>query len=103
MNLYEILVPTKFGFPDPTRAIKTRHHKQWDKVVRSISGGLTLMTPSKGQYLHGKELMEEKVIPVRIACEEKDMRKIVQFTLAHYRQKAVMYYELSNKVYIVKS
>ena len=46
MKLYEILVPTKYG--DNEKPIRTKHHKEWDKYVRKISGGLTILTPGKG-------------------------------------------------------
>jgi hypothetical protein len=95
LKLFEILVPTIYG--DTNRPISTAHHREWDKVIRKISGGLTILTPAKGQWIHEHNVYEERVIPVRIMCTEKDMEKIVPFTLKHYRQKAVMYYVLSNE------
>ena len=92
-KLFEILVPTIYG--DTLKPIRTRHHKRWDEMVRKVSNGLTLMTPAKGQWLFEGALFEERVIPVRIACTDTEMDKIVQFSLRHYRQKAIMYYVLS--------
>lgn len=97
--LYEILVPTKYG--DTLGPISTKHHKNWDAKVRSISGGLTILKPAKGQWVFQQELFEERVIPVRIMATERQMHKIVQFTLQHYRQKAVMYYVISTDCRIV--
>lgn len=98
-SLYEVLVPTIYG--DTLKPISTKHHKSWDAVVRKITNGLTVFSPAKGQWIHEGSLYEERVIPVRIMCRSDDISKVVNFTLEHYRQKAVMYYVLSNESYIV--
>ncbi len=97
--LYEVLVPTIYG--DTVKPIKTRHHKEWDKQVQRISGGMTILSPAKGKWIFKGEEFPEKVSPVRIMCSQDDMIKIVKMTLKHYRQKAVMFYVLSNQVFIV--
>lgn len=101
MKLYNILVPTKYG--DTLRPISTKHHKNWDKVVRSITGGLTILKPGTGQWMFEGELFEERIIPVMIMCSEKEIQKIVKFTIKHYRQKAVMYWVVSNECYLVEA
>lgn len=40
LKLFEILVPTKFNSGRPVR---TKHHKEWDKFVHKLAGGLTLL------------------------------------------------------------
>lgn len=100
MELWEILVPTEYN--DTKKPVKTRHHKQWDKFVRGISGGLTVFKPVKGQWVHMDELYEERNIPVRIACTEKQIRQIITFSLRHYRQLAIMAYRISDKVLILE-
>ena len=99
MKLYEILVPTIYG--DTLKPISTAHHKNWDAEVRKITNGLTILKPAKGQWLHESKLYEERTIPVRIACGPIQMNKIVDLTLRHYRQKAVMYYLISEDCHIV--
>lgn len=100
--LWEILVPTKYG--DTLKPIRLRHHKRWDEYIRKIAGGLTILRPAKGQWLKEKtELFEEKVIPVRVACTRSEIDQIIQFTLSHYRQHAVMAYKLSEEVLLVKN
>lgn len=99
MKLFEILVPTVYG--DTMRPIRTRHHKNWDAMVRKIAGGLTILKPAKGQWVFGDELHEEKVIPVRIACTDAQMLQIVKFSFRHYRQKAIMYYTVSTECNIL--
>jgi hypothetical protein len=96
MDLYEIVVPTRFG--DNGQPIRTAHHKSWDKRVQAISGGLTILSPVKGKWLFQGIEYPERVIPVRIACDSYQMAAIAQMTLQHYRQKSVMYYKLSSDV-----
>lgn len=98
-KLFEILVPTIYG--DTMKPIRTRHHKRWDEFVRKVSSGLTLMTPAKGQWVFENSLFEERVIPVRIFCTDAEMDKIVRFSFTHYRQKAIMYYVVSNDCKVV--
>lgn len=98
--LYEILVPTQFE--DTKKSVSVRHHREWDKVVRKITNGLTILKPAKGQWIDGGELYEDRVIPVRIACDQKQFLQIMQFTLKHYRQLAIMGYKISDEVYFVR-
>ena len=98
-TLYEILVPTIYG--DSLKPIRTRHHKHWDRRIQNITGGLTVLSPAKGKWTYKGEEYPEKVIPVRIMCTKSQMEKVVQITLEHYRQKAVMYYTLSTDVHVV--
>lgn len=114
--LYEILVPTIFG--DNGKPISTKHHKEWDKFVQKITGGLTILKPAQGRWVNKGVEYPERVIPVRIMIEKEEIpevtaenlddlfnetkiEKIIQFTLKHYRQRAVMYYVVSNDVHIV--
>jgi hypothetical protein len=115
--LYEILVPTQYGFPE-VKPIRTVHHKQWDKYVQSITGGLTIMKPAQGRWIDEGVEYPERIIPVRVMVEESfipydhaeplgagrrdnsQIEKIINFTLSHYRQKAVMYYIVSSRVII---
>lgn len=101
MKLFEILVPTIYG--DTMKPIRTKHHKRWDERVKKLSGGLTVLTPGKGTWVHEGVDYVERVIPVRIMCDDKTMKKIVAITLQHYRQKAVMYYVLATECYIVNA
>ena len=98
-KLFEILVPTMYG--DTVKPISTKHHKEWDKVVRSLSGGLTILKVGKGQWIYRNNLFEERVIPVRIFTDDKTMKKIIDFFFLYYRQNAIMYYVVSTECYIV--
>lgn len=96
--LYEILVPTVFG--DSLKKIPKRYHKKWDRKMQKITGGMTIMAPSRGKWIFEGAEYAEKIIPVRMMVEEKWIKKIVKFTINHYRQHAVMYYLISKEVRI---
>lgn len=94
--LWEILVPCMMN----GKPVRTRHHREWDKVVEKHAGGLTILKPSKGKWVYQGGTVEERVIPVRIACDRATIEKIICFTLSHYKQIAVMAYKLSDEVII---
>lgn len=95
--LWEIYVPTISNDGKPFR---TRHHKEWDGRVRRISNGLTIYKPAKGQWIDNstETLYEERMIPVRIACTEKQIIEIMKITQKHYDQIDVMAYRVSDNV-----
>jgi hypothetical protein len=98
INLWEILVPTVRNNGRPYR---TRYHRVWDEKVRSITGGLTIMNPAKGQWVNKSgALFVERMIPVRIACTDEQIDTIINMTLKYYDQEAVMAYQISSKVII---
>jgi hypothetical protein len=101
LNVWCIFVPTVKPKATKKRFFRTKHHKAWDKYVRNISGGLTILAPSKGQWIDTEDnLVEERVLPVQIACNDEQFEKIIKFTLKHYDQDALMYYKMSNEVFI---
>lgn len=86
------------------KPVRVRHHREWDKVVRKIAGGLTIMKPAIGQWIsHDSELFHERMIPVRIACTEKQIKQIMEFTGTHYNQQAVLAYKVSETVLFHKN
>lgn len=98
--LWEIFVPTQDNNGKPFR---TRYHRVWDKKVREISGGLTILKPATGQWISDSdELFKERMIPVRIMCTEEEIVKIAEETKKYYDQLAVMYYKITDKVVIHK-
>lgn len=101
-NLYEILVPTVHRLTN--KPITTRYHKVWDKKVYEITGGMTIMPPSKGRWISNQgDLYEERVIPVRIACTRSQMDAIMAMTMVYYDQLAVMAYKISEEVLYIES
>ena len=98
-SLWELLVPTISNEGKPYRK---RFHKVWDEKVRKISGGLTILTPAKGQWISKSgDLFEERMIPVRIICTKEEIEKIIDITIVYYNQLAVLAYKISNE-YILK-
>ena len=99
-EMWEILVPTITNAGKP---IRKRHHKEWDKQVRKITGGLTIISPIKGQWV-SKEgiLFVERMIPVRIVTDRNTMiQKVVPLTLKFYDQLAVLVYKISDMAMII--
>lgn len=96
-HLWEILVPTILD----GKPIRTRFHRVWDQHVREISGGLTILTPAKGQWISPcGELFVERMIPVRLVCSQEQIETIADFTAKYYRQQAIMFYRVSDYVRI---
>ena len=97
-EMWEILVPTVHNNGKP---IKTRFHRVWDKRVYQITGGLTILTPTKGKWVcPAGGLFEERMIPVRVACTRKEIDAIIDVTIKYYDQKAVLAYKVSDEVII---
>jgi hypothetical protein len=95
--LWEILVPTvrRVGGKPYT----TRFHRVWDAKIRVISGGLTVLTPAKGQWVAPTgELHSERMIPVRIVASREQIDRIIDLTIEYYDQLAVLCYKLSDEV-----
>ena len=102
--LWEILVPTerrKKAADGSTRYYTTRYHRVWDSKVRAITGGLTILPPTKGQWkAPSGDLYRERMIPVRIACTEIQIDEIADMSAEYYDQLAIFYYKVSEEVHI---
>ena len=97
--MWELLVPTVKPNTNSERFFTKRYHKIFDAKVRAITGGLTIMTPAKGQWVspHGT-LFEERMIPVRILATREQIELIIDFALDYYTQEAVLCYRVSEEV-----
>lgn len=97
--IWQILVPCVYNTGKPVR---TRHHREWDKRVRKITGGLTILPPVRGQWVDPKTkiLYEERMIPVQIICTQPQIQKIAEMTSLHYDQLAIMYFKMSDQAVI---
>ena len=97
-ELWEVLVPRVFN---QGVEIPISHHRVWDEKVRQVAGGLTILKSAKGVWVSPTgEIFQEGMIPVRISCSEEQIRKIIDLTIDHYDQKAVMAYRVSDFVII---
>ena len=95
-ELWEILVPAS---NNKDLKFTYEHHKEWDEFVKDISGGVTIMKPAKGEWLSPTgELYIDRMIPCRIACSWEELSVIIDFTIKHYKQEAVLAYKISDDV-----
>lgn len=99
MEMWEILVPT---ITNEGKPIKTRFHKVWDKKVYALTKGLTILQPTKGKWVSPcGTLFAERMIPVRIACSEEQIREIMIMSKKYYDQLAIMAYRISDHVILL--
>ncbi len=98
-TLWEILVPAN---SNDGIEYSLEHHKEWDTKIRELAGGLTILRTTKGQWINpdGKT-MSDRMIPVRVLCTEEEINNIIQLTLSHYNQEAVLAYQISSAVKLV--
>ncbi len=93
--MWEILVPAS----SPELKFTMAHHKEWDEYVKAVAGGITINKTAKGEWISPDgTLFKDTIIPVRIMCTEAEIEKIIEFTIRHYTQEAVLAYEISNHV-----
>ena len=98
LELWEVLVPT---ITNEGKPIRTRFHRVWDEKVRALAGGLTVLTPAKGQWVSPEgATFVERMIPVRIACNSEQLEEIMKFTIDYYKQEAIFAYKISDTVRI---
>lgn len=100
-KMWTILVPCE---RNDGRPIYTRFHRVWDEKVRKITGGLTIMPPSKGQWVSPNgEVYDERMIPVMFAATEEQCDEIMKLTLDYYEQLAVLCWEVSSNVKLLEN
>lgn len=99
LELWEILVPKA---DNNGEFIAVPEHNIWDAKVREITGGLTIHRSALGNWVSPRgELVVERMIPVRISCTEDEIHLIARMTKEFYDQEKVMYYRVSDKVFIL--
>jgi len=76
------------------------HHKEWDRKVRAIANGLTIYKPARGTWLSPVTMQyhEEYMIPVKIIATKEQMEQILDITVEHYKQEAVIAFKLSEDI-----
>jgi hypothetical protein len=95
-EFWEILVPAS---NNKDLNFTYEHHKEWDAFVKHLTGGVTIMKTAKGEWVSpdGK-LYIDRMIPCRIACTRYEILRIIDFTITHYNQEAVLAYKISDDV-----
>jgi hypothetical protein len=96
LELWEVLVPAS---NNKDLRFVYEHHKEWDAYVKKLTGGVTIMKVAKGEWVSptGK-LYVDRMIPCRIVCTEEQISDIIDFTIEHYKQEAVLAYRISTNV-----
>jgi hypothetical protein len=95
-EMWEILVPAS---NNRDQEFSYEHHKKWDAFVKEITGGVTIMKTAKGEWVNPNgKIYVDKMIPCRIICNEKQIKEIIDFTLIHYNQEAVLAFKISTNV-----
>ena len=94
--MWEILVPAS---NNKDQKFTYEHHKVWDAFVKQITDGVTIMKTAKGEWVSPiGRLHIDRMIPCRIICNEKQIIKIIDFTIEHYDQEAILAYKVSDNV-----
>ena len=99
LPVWKVYVPSTDGYRNEWDIEK---HKEWDKEVCRITGGLTLLKVEEGRWVdpNGK-MLPEPMLPVMIACTRKQLFEILKFTKKHYNQKAVIAMKISDEAWIL--
>lgn len=99
-HLYEILVPR---YTRNQVSIKMDLHREWDRRVKEMTGGLTILKSGIGYWVCPEpgETVREQMIPVRIFCTEAQIEAIATLTLNFYSQDKVMYYLVAEHVHMM--
>ena len=98
-QMWEILVPT---VSNEGAKIRTEAHQIWDKKVKEVAGGLTILTPAKGVWIApDASEYSERMIPVRIMCSREQILRIAKMTKDYYQQLAVLVYRISEECIVV--
>ena len=95
-KLWEILIPR---YSNEVVEYSVEYHHSWDKYVREIAGGVTILRTAKGHWVNPEgRVFQEEMIPVRVYCSEEELDRIIDHTLEYYAQEAVFAYEVSSNV-----
>ncbi len=99
LKMWEIMVPTH---RNDGEEFSVDHHQAWDARVLRISPGMTLFKRAQGIWINaaGKRY-REGMIPVQVACTREQIAAIIQLTLTHYDQEAVIAKKISDEVLLV--
>ena len=95
MKLWEILIPK---YSNEKELFSETHHDKWRLRVLEMTSGLTQLDQVKGYWVHNKKTYIEDMIPIRVICNDTNVEKIIEETITHYDQKAVLAYVISSEV-----
>lgn len=96
-QVWKILVPTMGNDGVP---FKTKQHKRWDEKVCNLAGGMTILRPVFGKWIHNGMSYQERNIPVEIVCTREELSHILSFTKTFYNQEAILAVKVSDEAII---
>lgn len=88
-KLWEILVPVH---DDYGVKFTKYQHEEWQDKVCDLVGGLMIIKQRKGKW----KAKKENHIPVRVACDEEQLRSLMHITKSHYAQSSIMAWLVSD-------
>lgn len=72
-----------------------KHHRIFYKFILNLSKGYSVLSELEGVWQNEKgTIYQEKMIPVRIACTDEQIKEIAEFAKTHYEQEAIFVLEL---------
>jgi len=94
--LWEILIPINDNVLHYVTEASHRRIREWQEKVAATTGGLTILKSRIGEYVSTHHaLIKEPMLPILIACTEKDILSIADFTASFFHQDAIMFYQVS--------
>jgi hypothetical protein len=93
--LYEILVPAYWPNGE---FIPIEYHQEWDKHVRELSNGFTILRSAIGEWNDGDKIIRERMIPVRFIADKEKLEMLLKYTKSFYNQSVIMAYKISDEV-----
>lgn len=96
-QVWKLMVPTVSNDGKP---FTTRMHKEWDKHICRLAGGMTILRPVFGKWIHQGKAYQERNIPVEVVCTRKELTEILEFTKSFYNQEAVLAVKISDEAII---
>lgn len=97
-SLWQIYVPV---YDNNGNKIPVSYHQKWDDIISDIAGGLTINKKSRGIWASQTgTIFKEEMIPVLVNCSYNEMNVIAELTIRHYDQEAVMYYKVTDEIFI---
>ena len=95
MEMWEILIPK---YSNDGEQYTAAHCNEWKENILLITKGLTELNPVKGYWINKKTKYIEDMIPIRVLCDETNIEKIIEETITHFDQEAVLAYVISNNI-----
>ncbi len=106
---FEILIPVAPNKGEPTTdemyakldfnkdgtIFNKAHHGTFIRKVLTVAGGYSWLPEIDGAWVNSHcEVVKEKMIPIRVACTDENIKEIASFAKQHYEQEAIFVLEI---------